>query len=133
VFWTAHNPRTPSFSLQYRSAVFYHDEEQKRLAEETKKQRQREGRIFTDIEPLRDFYLAEDYHQKYYLRSVDILMKELRELYPQERQFVDSTAAARLNGYVGGFGTLRQLEEELPGFGLSEQAESYLRKRVSRR
>jgi peptide-methionine (S)-S-oxide reductase len=133
VFWEAHNPRMPSFSRQYRSAVFYHDEEQKRLAEETKKQRERKGQLFTDIEPLREFYLAEDYHQKYYLRSIDILVTDLRALYPQERQFVDSTTAARLNGYVGGFGTLEQLEGELESFGLSEKAEDYIRKRVSRR
>jgi hypothetical protein len=38
-----------------------------------------------------------------------------------------------LNGYVGGFGTLEQLEGELESFGLSEQAEKYIRERVSRR
>jgi len=133
VFWSAHNPRAPSFSRQYRSAIFFHDGEQKRLAEETKKRQQKAGKIYTDIEPLSEFYLAEDYHQKYYLRSVDTLMEELRVLYPQEQQFVDSTTAARLNGYIGGFGTSEQLEAELETFGLSEQAESYLRERVSRR
>jgi len=77
--------------------------------------------------------LAEDYHQKYYLRGVGLLMEEMKAMYPQERQFVDSTTAARLNGYVGGFGTLEQLEGELESFGLSEQAEKYIRERVSRR
>jgi peptide-methionine (S)-S-oxide reductase len=133
VFWSAHNPRTPSFSRQYRSAIFFHDDEQKRLAEESKKRQQKGGRIYTDIEPLSEFYLAEDYHQKYYLRSVDTLMGELKVVYPQEQQFVDSTTAARLNGYIGGFGTSEQLEAELETFGLSEQAERYLRERVSRR
>ena len=61
------------------------------------------------------------------------LVRELRAQYPQERQFVDSTTAARLNGYIGGFGNLEQLEGELETFGLSEQAEQYLRERVSRR
>jgi len=133
VFWSAHNPTAPSFSRQYRSAIFYSDERQRQLAEQTKKRRQSSGRIYTDIEPFSEFYLAEDYHQKYYLRSVDALMEELRVLFPQERQFVDSTTAARLNGYVGGFGTLEQLEGELDSFGLSEQAEGYIRERVSRR
>jgi peptide-methionine (S)-S-oxide reductase len=130
VFWDAHNPSTSSFSRQYRSAIFYHDETQRRLAEETKKQRQRQGRIYTEIEPFSEFYLAEDYHQKYYLRSADVLMGELRSLFPGEREFVDSTTAARLNGYVGGFGTQDQLDGELESFGLSEQAEKYLRRRV---
>ena len=133
MFWTAHNPVTPSFSRQYRSAIFFHDDEQRRLAETSRKRRQEKGRIYTDIEPLSEFYPAEDYHQKYYLRSVGLLMEELKARYPQERQFVDSTAAARLNGYVGGYGTLEQLEVELKSFGLSEQAEQYIRERVSRR
>jgi peptide-methionine (S)-S-oxide reductase len=133
VFWSAHNPATPSLSRQYRSAIFYSDGEQRRLAEESKKRRQKSGRIYTDVEPLSKFYLAEDYHQKYYLRSVDDLMGELRAQYPEERQFVDYTTAARLNGYVSGFGTREQLEGELESFGLSEQAEQYIRKRVSRR
>jgi peptide-methionine (S)-S-oxide reductase len=132
VFWGTHNPGAQSFSRQYRSAIFFNDGEQKRLAEETRKRQQKAGRIFTDIEPLSEFYLAEDYHQKYYLRSLETLMEELRALYPQEQQFVDSTTAARLNGYVGGFGTLEQLEAELETFGLSDQAEQYIRKRVSR-
>jgi peptide-methionine (S)-S-oxide reductase len=133
VFWSAHNPRSPSFSRQYRSAIFFHDAEQRRLAEESKKRIQKEGRVFTDIEPLRQFYMAEDYHQKYYLRGVDVLMRDLRARYPGEREFVDSTVAARLNGYVGGFGSFDQLERELESFGLSEKAERYLRTRVSRR
>jgi peptide-methionine (S)-S-oxide reductase len=133
VFWGAHNPRAPSFSRQYRSVIFFHDGEQQRLAEESKKRQQKDGRIYTDIEPLSEFYLAEDYHQKYYLRGVGLLMEELKAMYPQEPQFVDSTTAARLNGYVGGFGTLEQLEGELESFGLSEQAEKYIRERVSRR
>ena len=133
VFWSAHNPTSPSFSRQYRSAIFFHDRQQRQLAEEAKSRRQDSGRIYTDIEPVSEFYLAEDYHQKYYLRSVDALMGELRALFPQERQFVDSTTAARLNGYVGGFGTLEQLEGELESFRLSQQAERYIRERVSRR
>ena len=133
VFWSAHNPRAPSFSRQYRSAIFVHDDKQRRLAEETKKRQQKAGRIYTDIEPLSEFYLAEDYHQKYYLRSVGSLMEELKVMYPEERQFVDSTTAARLNGYVGGFGTLEELEGELETFGLTEQAQQYIRKRVARK
>ena len=133
VFWSAHNPRSPSFSRQYRSAIFFHDDQQRRLAEESKKRLQKDGRVFTDIEPLSEFYMAEDYHQKYYLRSVEALMRELRARYPEERGFVDSTVAARLNAYVGGFGSLEQLEQELESFGLSEQAEQFIRERVSRR
>jgi peptide-methionine (S)-S-oxide reductase len=133
IFWSAHNPRIPSFSRQYRSVIFFHDGEQQRLAVETKQRLQKDGKVYTDIIPFSEFYPAEDYHQKYYLRGVDGLMDELKVLYPREQQFIDSTAAARLNGYVGGFGTLEQLERELETFGLSPQAERFVRERVSRR
>jgi peptide-methionine (S)-S-oxide reductase len=133
VFWSAHNPRTRSFSRQYRSVIFFHNERQKRLAQESKSQLEKNGTIHTEIVPFSEFFLAEDYHQKYYLRSAPKLMGELKEQYPREADFVNSTVAARLNGYVAGFGTLEQLERELEGFGLSEQAERYIRKRVSRR
>jgi len=55
---------------QYRSAIFYHNEEQKRLAEDSKRELAASGRfrqpIVTDILPLNKFYPAEDYHQNYY-------------------------------------------------------------------
>jgi peptide methionine sulfoxide reductase msrA/msrB len=55
---------------QYRSAIFYHNEKQRRLAEESKKALQKSGRftkpIVTDILPFKKFYRAEAYHQDYY-------------------------------------------------------------------
>jgi methionine-S-sulfoxide reductase len=132
IFWSAHNPRTPSSSRQYRSAIFYHDERQQRAATAVRNERSKDGRIYTDIIPFFDFYLAEDYHQKYYLRNDALLMGELNQLYATEESFVNATTPARLNGYLGGFGTPEQLESELPAFGLSPQAQSYLRDRVSR-
>jgi peptide-methionine (S)-S-oxide reductase len=133
LFFRSHNARVSSFSRQYRSAIFYHSEEQRSLAEDAKRKLETEGRIHTSIEPFRAFYLAEDYHQKYYLRSAGLLMAELEGRYSGQEQFVDSTVVARLNGYVGGFGTLEEMEADLPTFGLSSQAEQYLRRRVARR
>ena len=55
---------------QYRSAIFYNDDEQKRLAEESKRELAASGRfkqpIVTEILPASNFYPAEDYHQDYY-------------------------------------------------------------------
>ena len=55
---------------QYRPAIFYHDEEQKRIAQESKAELEKSGRftkpITTEIVPLTKFYAAEDYHQDYY-------------------------------------------------------------------
>jgi len=75
--------------------------------------------IVTEITPFSGFYLAEDYHQKYYLRQQPGLSQELIAIYPDKGDFIDSTAVARLNGYVGGYGTLPTLEEELNSLGLS--------------
>jgi peptide-methionine (S)-S-oxide reductase len=55
---------------QYRSVIFYHNEEQKRLAENYKQKLDAAGLwsqpIVTEISPIKNFYPAEDYHQNYY-------------------------------------------------------------------
>jgi peptide-methionine (S)-S-oxide reductase len=75
VFWHTHNPTTlnrqgADVGTQYRSAIFYHDEEQKAIAERSLKQADESGlwgdRIVTKIEPLKNFAKAEGYHQNYY-------------------------------------------------------------------
>ncbi len=75
VFWNTHDPTTlnkqgADEGTQYRSAVFYHNEEQKKIATEYKKQLEASkvyrNPIVTEISPLINFYKAEDYHQNYY-------------------------------------------------------------------
>jgi peptide-methionine (S)-S-oxide reductase len=74
VFWDNHNPTTlnrqgPDIGTQYRSAIFYHDDEQKTAAVASKDERDKSGRyktpIVTEITPASTFYEAEDYHQQY--------------------------------------------------------------------
>ena len=74
VFWKKHDPTTlnrqgPDIGTQYRSAIYFHDEEQKRLAEESKKNLEDSGiyrnPIVTEITESSKYYPAEDYHQKY--------------------------------------------------------------------
>jgi peptide-methionine (S)-S-oxide reductase len=75
VFWKTHDPTTLNqqgndHGTQYRSAVFYHNEEQKKLAEHYKKELDVSGAfdapIVTEITPYKNFYKAENYHQNYY-------------------------------------------------------------------
>jgi peptide-methionine (S)-S-oxide reductase len=75
VFFTIHDPTTlnrqgADVGPQYRSAIFYHDEEQRRVAEELISELEAEGvwdhPIVTEVTPFEGFYIAEDYHQKYY-------------------------------------------------------------------
>ena len=78
VFWMQINPTTPDRQFvdvgsQYRSGIFYHDEEQRRLAEESKKEMAESGRfdgpIVTEIVQVGSFWPAEDYHQDYYKKN----------------------------------------------------------------
>ena len=78
VFWQNHNPTTlnrqgPDVGNQYRSAIFYHDETQKEIAEKSK-QSLENSKSFTDpvvtqIVPAPVFYKAEEYHQKYFKKQ----------------------------------------------------------------
>jgi peptide-methionine (S)-S-oxide reductase len=116
------------------SIIFFHDEAQKKSAMESKARQgdKVRGKIYTEILPFSRFFLAEDYHQKYRLRSDKILMRDFNAIYPAAADFVNSTAAARINGYLGGYGTYERLVDELPGFGLSPAARDRLMEVVKR-
>ena len=107
VFWSAHDPLSPPWARQYRNAVFYHTDEQRRLALASRAEVAAKlgGKVTTDIEPAGRFYPAEAYHQKYILRGNRPLWAALLSAYPSEQALLDSTVAARLNGYLGGYGT----------------------------
>ena len=120
-FWRGHDPTTRSWSRQYMSAIFYHNETQRELAFETRalEEKKRNKKIQTEILPLSNFYLAEDYHQKYQLRGQRDLMREFKAMYPREVDFVNSTAAARVNGYLGGYGSSEEIKATVEKLGLS--------------
>jgi len=128
IFWKSHDPTYRPWRRQYMSAIFYHDEEQKKLALESMaaEERQRDKKIQTEIHPLGKFYLAEDYHQKYQLRQNRELMTEFKGLYPSGLDFINSTAAARVNGYVSGYGTPEKVKANLEGLGLSPRGSKRL-------
>ncbi|MGA8081665.1 MAG: peptide-methionine (S)-S-oxide reductase MsrA, partial [Candidatus Nitrosopolaris sp.] len=80
IFWHTHNPTTlnrqgSDVGTQYRSAIFYHDEKQKEIAEKSRKEFEAEGAykdpIVTEISPFKIFYVAEDYHKNYYEEHLD--------------------------------------------------------------
>jgi peptide-methionine (S)-S-oxide reductase len=75
-FWQIHDPTTPNrqgpdVGTQYRSAVFTHDAEQQRLAEESRAKEQAKQRkpIVTEIAAATEFYPAEEYHQRYFEKN----------------------------------------------------------------
>ena len=78
VFFGIHDPTTlnrqgADVGTQYRSAIFYHDEEQKRIAEEViqelEAQKIWDKPIVTTLEKMEAFYMAEDYHQEYFVNN----------------------------------------------------------------
>jgi peptide-methionine (S)-S-oxide reductase len=78
VFFTIHDPTTlnrqgADVGTQYRSAVFYHDDEQKRVAEEAIRDLEAQGvwdnPVVTQVVPAPEFYPAEAYHQEYFSRN----------------------------------------------------------------
>lgn len=80
IFWHLIDPTTLNqqgndVGTQYRSVIFYMNEEQKKIAEESKQKTDKSGMykdpIVTKIEPFTKFYTAEDYHQNYFERNTD--------------------------------------------------------------
>ncbi len=78
VFFAVHDPTTlnrqgADVGTQYRSAIFYHTPEQKEIAEnlisELNAQKIWNSPIVTEVEPIKDYYVAEDYHQEYFARN----------------------------------------------------------------
>jgi peptide-methionine (S)-S-oxide reductase len=75
VFWNLHDPTTrnrqgPDLGSQYRSAIFYHNSDQKDRAIASKERLEKSGKysrpVVTEIVPATEFYPAEEYHQRYY-------------------------------------------------------------------
>lgn len=80
IFWRTHDPTTlnkqgADVGTQYRSVIFYHDDEQKMLAEKFKElineRKIYNNPVVTEISPLINFYKAEDYHQNYFNKNPD--------------------------------------------------------------
>eukprot|EP00118_Oscarella_pearsei_P013278 m.104605 g.104605 ORF g.104605 m.104605 type:complete len:154 (+) comp37206_c0_seq3:249-710(+) len=118
VFWKNHDS-TACNSRQYMSSIFYHNEEQREEALASKEAHQKKvsKKIVSRIVEAETFYEAEDYHQKYLLRQARGVLDELKL---SDSDLITSHVAARLNGYLGGYGSRKGLEAEISAFGLSE-------------
>jgi peptide-methionine (S)-S-oxide reductase len=108
VFWKTHDPTTidqqgNDRGPQYRSAVFYNSEEQRKKSQEYKAALDKSGAwsspIVTTIEPLKNFYVAEDYHQNYYNNNGDqmycryVIQPKLEKF---EKVFKDKLKSSRI-------------------------------------
>ncbi|MDT3436656.1 peptide-methionine (S)-S-oxide reductase MsrA [Haloarcula sp. 1CSR25-25] len=130
VFWANHTPFSAPRKRQYRGVVLAHDDQQRETARRTREELEsRTGKsVETAVETLDRFYLAEDYHQKYELRSTPVVADELADSCGDA--FVDSTVAARLNGFVAGHGDADEREALFARLDLSPAALSEVRRRL---
>ena len=78
IFWEIHDPtqknqQGPDIGTQYQAVIFTHDEEQKKLAEESKREVEKSIHpVYTEIREFVRFYPAEEYHKDYYARNPDV-------------------------------------------------------------
>ena len=87
VFWKIHDPtqinrQGPDIGTQYRSAIFYYSEEQKNKAIKSKEKQQKKlkQKIATEIASIKDFYKAEEYHQRYMEKMKNPINKIINKL-----------------------------------------------------
>ncbi|CAH2214299.1 peptide-methionine (S)-S-oxide reductase [Tepidibacter aestuarii] len=128
IFWKNNICKVKSLKVQYRSLILYHDEEQriKALKSKDEKEKNENSYVYTDIEAMNKFYIAENYHQKYYLQSVRAIADEIKKSFESFNAFVDSKFAARLNGYIKGYGDIDMLRNDLKTDLLSDKSKKRL-------
>jgi peptide-methionine (S)-S-oxide reductase len=104
-----HNPRRRVAKTQYQNVVFISDRHRDLVHNYLEENGLNADSVETRIEELREFYLAEDYHQKYNLRSRNDLFGIFDEAGYGDEKLRESPAAAKLNGFASGY----DLPEEL--------------------
>lgn len=120
--WQSHDPTRAAFKVQYASLVLAHDDEQLSQAHASAERLEQAigRRLATRVERLDRFWLAEDYHQKYYLRQDRTLMADFRAtLGSNEAALRESTAAMLVNAAVATRSPERRIEDTLDELGLS--------------
>lgn len=128
-FWQHHEPCAAAWSRQYQAILFYGDATQERTARASAATvHESEGRALrTEVAPLRQFFVAEDYHQKYALRHQDELMRQLAPLFASEAEFRDSPVTAKLNAYCAGDLRFDELRAALAPLGFEALGNGSLR------
>lgn len=128
LFWSGHNPSEPYWNRQYSKAIFYHNPGQREVIKMQKESiKSSVKQVNTAILEFDRFYIAENYHQKYHLQNVPVLVKDYRSIFKRMEDFINSTSAARVNGYLKGYGRVVDFENNLHRLGLSEESLNALR------
>ncbi|KGO13234.1 peptide-methionine (S)-S-oxide reductase [Clostridium botulinum] len=128
IFEKNHNYIVRPNLLQYYSAIFYNNENEKELCLDWKKNKKEELKteVLTRISPIEKFYYAEFYHQKYYVQLEPVIMSNLRSKFSTGNDLISSPLCHKLNAYLAGYGSLKELNKEIEDFNLSEDAKNRL-------
>lgn len=125
VFWSYHNPVNINDykGQQYRSLVLFRDPIQHSVIREVMRtsEEQGKGKLDTEVAPYTGFYLAEDRHQKYYLKRYPDAIKKLRTFFPTDEELTNATLAARLNGLAKGYTNLEKIINEIRTWQVSRE------------
>ena len=132
VFWKSHEPTRASRSTQYKAALYCHSEAERAAAVASRDRLEAAlGRkVHTEILLGHPWYPAEGYHQKWCLRRHGDLFGELLERFGSEAEALRSTAAAQLNGLLGGSVTRADFDRAIEGLALSDKGRRVLEKSV---
>lgn len=128
-FWGNHYPNRDEYKgRQYISLLHYHTEKQADAIEAVKKEMESKlgEPIETEIAAYTRFTAAELRHQKYYLKRYPKALEQLTALFPNEELLTLSTFAARLNGFVKGFGTRDALRKEIEEWPIKKEYQNLL-------
>jgi len=129
-FSTNHDVTRYHRRRQYASGIFPIDDEQLKIVEAhfSRLVTPDNRPIITEVIPQVPFYSAEPYHQKFYLQQLPTIMIPLLGRYPDKRSLFASTTAARVNGYVAGYGSLEEFEREAECLDMPAPARESLRR-----
>ncbi|MFN6947100.1 MAG: peptide-methionine (S)-S-oxide reductase MsrA [Cytophagaceae bacterium] len=132
MFLQHHNPSREDTKKQYSSGIFYHSDEQHRLVSKIMDEIENKHKIITKVFPYRKIFLAEDRHQKYKLQRNAVLFNEFKNIYFNFCDIINSTAAARINAFLGGYYPGEYLMKEIDRYGLSAKGIKELISRIEK-
>jgi peptide-methionine (S)-S-oxide reductase len=135
IFWAEHDECGRVWSDQYKAVLWTHGKEQARIAQASAalQAKERGKELTTGILPAPVFWIAEDYHQKYNARRHGKLLSALLGEKHTETAVRESTAIARVNGWVSGHGSKDEIAAEVERLRFPVEARKELTRVLGRR